>query len=335
MMYLYSVLFLFVVSLQNPAETGHVIGPGRHPAAAVDPAGALHVVFGQGAILYYTTSVDSLPGLHLGASRGPQVAATTRSVVITAIDKLGNVWGYSMDRKTGRWKKQVPVTDQPEMAKEGFVALTAGPADSYTAIWLDLRGNQRNKLMSAHSTDGGLTWQANRLVYESPAGTICECCQPSIVSQGQSVAVMFRNYVAGARDMYLIRSANGGQTFGAAEKLGEGTWKLNACPMDGGGVYMAPDGAIATVWRREDKLFAARPNQAERELGTGRNAKIVSTATGDYVAFQREGRVWVIAPGQSEARVLGEGGFPKLVRLPNDQVLCLWEQAGSVLSAFI
>ena len=346
MMHLYSLFVMFILNVLSPPDTGQVIGTGKHPSVETDPVGGIHVVFGRGTVMYYTTStdgrtfsrptvVDSLPGLHLGASRGPQIAATTRSVVVTAIDKAGNVWGYTLDRKTGRWQKAVHVTDMPDIAKEGFVALTAGPDDAYTAIWLDLRGNQKNKLMGSHSTDGGRTWSANRLVYDSPAGTICECCQPSIVSRGQSVAVMFRNYIAGSRDMYLLRSTDGGRTFGKAEKLGEGTWQLNACPMDGGGLYVAPDGALSTVWRRADKLFTARPNQTEAEVGTGKNAKIVSTKKGDYVAFQRDGRVWVSAPGQIEARSIGEGGFPKLVRLANDQVICLWEQAGSVVTTFI
>lgn len=343
---LYSLFVLFLINVLSPPDTGQIIGTGRHPSVEVDSAGGIHVVFGRGSLMYYTTSadgntfsqptvVDSLAGLHLGASRGPQIAASTHSVVITAIDKEGNVWGYTLGRSSGQWQKPVHVTDEPGMAKEGFVALSAGPDDSYNAIWLDLRGNQQNKLMGAHSADGGRTWSENRLVYASPAGTICECCQPSIVRQGQSVAVMFRNFIAGSRDMYLLQSSDGGHTFGKADKLGEGTWKLSACPMDGGGLYMGPDGLVSTVWRRSDKLFAARPGQAETEVGTGKNAKIVRTKKGDYIAFQREGRVWILAPGQTEARSIGEGGFPKLLRLTNDRVLCVWEQAGSVVTAFI
>ena len=42
------------------------------------------------------------------------------------------------------------------------------------------------------------------------------------------------NSLDGNRDMYLVRSEDGGRTFGPPEKLGAGTWKLAACPMDGG-----------------------------------------------------------------------------------------------------
>jgi hypothetical protein len=146
---------------------------------------------------------------------------------------------------------------------------------------------------------------------------------------------MFRNFLAGSRDMYLLKSTDGGQTFGKAEKMGQGTWKLNACPMDGGGIAMANDGTVSTVWRRADKLFIAQPEQPEREIGAGKNAKIVSTGKGDYVVFQRDGQVWAITPGHTQPVSLGEGAYPKLTLLPNDQVLCLWEWAGTIRSGFI
>lgn len=346
MNFLNSLLMLLWITLQPPLEQVQTIGTGIHPAVGTDPAGRVHVVFGRGQTIWYATStdgkafstpvmVDSLPGLHLGASRGPQIAATNQSVVITAINKAGNVKAYTLDRATGRWLKSLAVTDVPDVAKEGFVALAAGPNNSYNALWLDLRGNQHNKLAGARSLDGGRTWSKNEVLYQSPDGTICECCQPSMASRGRDVAIMFRNFLAGSRDMYLLKSTDGGQTFGKAEKMGEGTWKLNACPMDGGGLFMAQNGAVSTVWRRADKLFTARPQQPEVEIGVGKNARIVTTGKGDYVVFQRDGQVWAISPGKAQPESFGEGAYPKLTLLPNDKVLCLWEQAGTVRAGFI
>ena len=212
MMYL-PTLFLLVLSLiQSPAKKGKWIGDGIHPAVMTDSGGVVHVVYGRGGLIFYTSSrdgetysesvrVDSVPGLHLGASRGPQIAATATSVVITAIDKPGNIWAYSLNRAMGKWLPRVRITDIDDSAKEGFVALTAGPNNTYNAAWLDLRGNKRNKIVGARSTNGGRTWSTNQVLYESPDGTVCECCQLSEVSQGQRVAVMFRNFLNGSRDM--------------------------------------------------------------------------------------------------------------------------------------
>lgn len=341
------VLLLVISWFAGPGPAaGQQIGMGRHPSVATDPAGGVHVVYGQGNTIFYVASpdgerfntpvrIDSLVGLHLGASRGPQIAATLQSVVITAIDKPGNVWAYSFDRATGKWQPRVRVTDVPDIAKEGFVALTANEDNRYTAVWLDLRNDERNKIVGAQSMDGGHTWLANQVLYQSPDGTVCECCQLSVIAQKQRVAVMFRNFLNGSRDMYLLQSTDSGKSFGKAEKLGEGTWKLNACPMDGGGVFMSPSGDITTVWRRDKKIFVAKPGRAETELATGKNAKIVSTRKGDYVVFQQDDQVMAVTPAQAQPKRVAMGGYPKLTLLPNDKVLCLWEQTGTVWAQII
>lgn len=346
-MHLVLSLLLLINWLSGTKPVGsRPVGKGIHPSVATDPAGNAHIVYGQDEVVFYTTSrtgetfeapvrIDSVPGLHIGASRGPQIAATAQSVVITAIDKPGNVWAYTLIRATGQWQKRVRVTDVADIAKEGFVALTAGADNVYNAVWLDLRTNKRNKIVGARSTDGGRTWLPNQVLYESPDGTVCECCQLSAVSQGRHVAIMFRNFLNGSRDMYLLESADNGQTFGKAQKVGEGTWPLKACPMDGGGLSMAPDGTISTVWRRSDTLFTAKPGQAETQIAGGRNAKIVSTAKGDYVVFQQAGQVMAIMPGQPQPKAIGAGAYAKLTLLPNDKVLCLWEQEGTVRAQII
>ena len=279
--------------------------------------------------------VDSLPGLHIGVSRGPQIAATAQSVVIATIDKSGTVWAYSLDRRTGHWQPRVRIIDVPGMAKEGFVALAAGTDDVYYAVWLDLRTDNQNKIVGSRSADGGRTWSANQVLYQSPDGTVCECCQLSVVSQGQHVAVMFRNFLNGSRDMYLLQSDQGNLPAGNARKLGEGTWKLKACPMDGGGLFMAPNGSISTIWRRENTLFKAKPGQPETEVTEGKQAKIVTTSKGDYLVFQQANQLIAVVPGQAQSKVIGPGAYPKLLDLPTHKVLCVWEQSNGIWAQFI
>ncbi|MBN8825544.1 MULTISPECIES: sialidase family protein [unclassified Spirosoma] len=339
--YLFTLLSIANWLLISESVSEKKVGTGRHPSAAADLSGMVHVVYGRGENLYYSTTqtgdqftpairVDSLPGLQLGASRGPQIAASTKSVVILAIDKPGNIWAYTLDRTSGQWHKRVPVNDAPDIAKEGFLGLTAEPDNSYMAAWLDLRGNKRNKLVGARSVDGGKSWSANKVLYESPDGTICECCQVSVVSHGKQVAIMFRNFLNGFRDMYLLQSTDGGQTFGKAKKLGKGTWKLAACPMDGGGLSVDQAGHLSTVWRRADTLYTARPGQPETELTTGKNAKIASTSHGDYLVFQKAEQLWAVTPQQKQPVALGPGAYAKLAQLNNNRVLCIWEHDGNV-----
>ena len=205
----------------------------------------LHLVYGNADKLMYTFSGDKgqsfsspelagfLPDLVASATRGPQIASTANGVVIIAANDSGNIFSYIRD-SSGKWKRTARLNDVDTTDKEGFVGLSSDKEDNLFAIWTDLRGDHHNKIFGARSKDGGKTWMKNILVYASPDGSVCECCKPSIVMNGKNVFVMFRNWLAGNRDLYLIRSSDGGENFGQAEKLGNGSWRLNGCPMDGG-----------------------------------------------------------------------------------------------------
>ena len=80
---------------------------------------------------------------------------------------------------------------------------------------------------------------------------------------------MWRNALAGNRDMYLARSMDGGRTFGPAEKLGRLGWELNACPMDGGAIAPVAEGRVDTVWMRAGSIFAARAGDPGASVGSG------------------------------------------------------------------
>ncbi len=49
-----------------------------------------------------------------------------------------------------------------------------------------------------------------------------------------AVHVMFRNSLAGNPDMDVATSKDDSKTFATAKMVGQGCWKLNACPMDSG-----------------------------------------------------------------------------------------------------
>ena len=175
----------------------------------------------------------------LGRHRGPRVAILKDAIVISAIAgetkaQPGSLmtWRSTDDGKT--WKRASTINDVAEAAREGLHAMIARPDGSLFAVWLDLRA-KGTRLIGSMSTDAGLTWSKNTLVYESPDGTICQCCHPSLsVDEKGGLWVMWRNALNGSRDFYVTSSTDGVH-FTAARKLGTGTWKLDACPMDGGG----------------------------------------------------------------------------------------------------
>ncbi|MSO22339.1 MAG: exo-alpha-sialidase [Acidobacteria bacterium] len=188
------------------------------------------------------------------------------------------------------WGAQTVLNDVTDAAREGLHGLAAGPGNLVFAVWLDIRKDESEdggtKLYGTISSDGGKTWSKNRSVYASPEGTICQCCHPSVTIDAKSVLhVMWRNAPNGSRNLYYASSIDGGKTFASVQKLGRGTWPLNACPMDGGEMTTAEHGQIESVWRRQDEICAASPGKDEEALGKGRNPVIANGRDGRYVAW--------------------------------------------------
>jgi hypothetical protein len=225
----------------------------------------------------------------------------------------------------------------PEIAKEGFNAIASNSNGHFMVIWLDLRGNKKNKLMSSMSKDDGQSWEPNKLIYASPDSTICECCQPNIIFNQNRISIMFRNWINGSRDMYTIHSFDGGQTFKALEKQGEGTWKLNACPMDGGSLtYTKKDNQVVSVWRREGNLYVSKEgNSKEIKISEGRNASISVHQQDLFIAWHLQGKIYLKNSQNSEAQLIGEGRYPMLKSLNDQESFMVWENQGEIYGMLV
>jgi hypothetical protein len=143
--------------------------------------------------------------------------------------------------------------------------------------------------------------------------------------------VMWRNALDGSRDMYLCKSTNGGKTFGPASKLGEGTWPLKACPMDGGAVAALAPGQLATAWRRDKQIFLTLTSESkERLLGAGEQPWIAATREGPYVVWltKRGETLNLLTPAQSKPVALSpHAGDPVVAAAPGGRgpVVAIWE----------
>jgi hypothetical protein len=343
------IFLLFILACnEQPANNNSpvvLIDKGDMPAIASDKNKAAHLVYGFGERLMYTASndkgksfsspelVDVVPALVASATRGPQIAATKDGVVIVAVDEAGDVFSYIKD-KSGKWIKTGRVNDADTTDKEGFVGLSSDNENNLFAIWTDLRGDHQNKIFGARSNDGGRTWMKNILVYASPSGTICDCCKPSVVMKANNVFVMFRNWLNGNRDLYLIKSTDAGESFGQAQKLGKGNWALNACPMDGGGLAVSETGDIQTVWRRASKIYTCEPGTDEKQIGEGKSCTIESVNGKNIYAWTEGDDVTCLLPDGS-TKVLGKGSLPILKSVSNSEVICVWQNEGDINSSLI
>lgn len=325
--------------------------PNRQPQIAAGN-GVVAMVFGNGRSVMFAKSTDNgatfskamaiaeLPILPLTRHRGPRVAFAGKTLLVSAIggekaatgthahglpqDGDLRVWRSSDNGAT--WSKSVVINDAAGAAREGLHAMTADESGHVAAVWLDLR-ESGTRLYGAWSNDAGATWSKNKLLYESPDGTICQCCHPSLLALGGGeFAVMFRNAVGGSRDMYMLKLKDGKLT--PPQKLGSETWKINACPMDGGGMAHTKAGLI-TAWRRDSDVYLASPGEAERKIGTGKDIALATQGERVFSIWTQGGRIEAWVAGNAEA-LSSNGAFPTLAALPDGSVLAAWEADGAI-----
>lgn len=283
---------------------GTAVDKPIQPQIAIDSKGVIHVVFGrQGHVCYscsndggetFTAAKEISGGMAIaiGMRRGPRLCATDRGVCVTYVGgKQGKGRDGDLLAQTSldggkTWNAAVMVNDAKDSAREGLHGMAAGQDGKICCVWLDLR-NQRTEVMSAMSEDNGRTWKSNSLVYQSPTGSVCECCHPSVCfSANGTIHVLWRNSLSGDRDMYCARSEDGGETFSDAIKLGSGTWTLDACPMDGGGIAAGNNNLVYSVWRRENTVFLCKPGGVEEQpVGEGEQPGIACADLGPFVIW--------------------------------------------------
>ncbi len=330
----------------------------KQPQVAVDERGRVFVAFGVGNTVEMAVSTDGgqsfgaavevgrMPALSLGMRRGPRVAATDGAVVVTAVGgelgkgKDGDVLAWRSADEGRTWSGPVKLNSVPGSAREGLHALASAPDGSLFCAWLDLR-NDRMELFGARSLDQGKTWERDLLVYRAPEKSICTCCHPSAAfAPDGTLYVMFRNDVKGSRDMYLARSTDGGKTFTEAEKLGEKTWVLNKCPMDGGAIAAGPKGRIDAVWTRASEVYSDYPGAAERRLGAGVQPWAAPGPNGPVVVWleSRPGRLRALSGTLPLVSPLSEKANDPVVGsgpMGRGPVVAAWEESSGGLRAVV
>lgn len=342
-----SLLFMNSCQEQDKSNTisAILLANGEVPNLAADSKGIIHLAFGQGDSILYSIStdkgesfstpelVDTFPDLFSFAMRGPQVVAVKGGACILACNKAGDIFSYKK-QGSGKWQRTVRVNDVDTIAKEGFVAVDSDGENKLFAAWLDLRDDNKNNMYGARSDDGGQTWSKNLLVYHSPDGHTCECCKPSVLLRQNKVYVMFRNWLSGNRDLYLASSSNAGNSFEPAKKLGEGSWRLNGCPMDGGSLVMDKQGIVQTVFRRGTTIYAAQPGGSEKKIGEGKNCTMETAGGRNIYAWIENGEIVIVTPTAGKV-IPGKGKSPALKALDDNHILCVWENEKKIYKAVV
>ncbi len=329
-------LLIICVSTHLSSRAQTTLAPGEQPQLTVDAKGKIRLVYGENDKIYFSTSNDNgktfsspqlvaqVSEMHLGMTRGPQLATSVDYSLITAMDKRGNIHAFKQSHKTGKWEKIANVNNVNGSAPEGLMSIAADESNNFYAVWLDLREDRKNNICFASLKDS--KWSTNKFAYKSPDEHVCECCKPSVTAKGKTVAIMFRNWLRGSRDLYLVTSNDGGQNFSDAQKLGNGTWPLKGCPMDGGGLAIDSKNQIQTAWQRDGIVFYSLPGQPEQKVGEGRhvglNGSIITWETGSELMMK---------PIGGTQQKLGEGTAVKVYETKDKSLLAVWEKDDKIV----
>lgn len=336
----FACLLLVFLSATLFAEPVELVTPelrdAIQPQLAVGTAGDIHVVFGKGNAVYHTASADGrkfsvpvkvgeLEKLALGRRRGPRVAVSDGLVLVTAISHAdGNFHTWTSADKGQSWQEGESLNSKDGTAGEGMHALAGDGRGHVVVAWAAKRaGGMEERDRVSH--DGGKTWGPEESVYSSPSGSICPCCVPNVAisSKGQ-VAVMWRNSLEGSRDLH-VAFREGDQPFSPGMKLGDGTWKIEGCPMDGGGLAFSPMGQRFAVWRREKAVYASSYTYREKLLSEDASQPVVAFAGDTPIILWESGGNLMMKQGEEAPAKFAEGGkFASIVGQKNGACI-VWE----------
>jgi hypothetical protein len=283
------------------------------PQVALGDNGSIHLTFGQGGSVYYTKSQDgasfgqpvlvgTLEKLALGMRRGPRVTVTRELILITAISHAdGNLHAWtSVDGS--KWQENPALNGAASSAREGLHALAGDGRGRVAAVWLDLRTG-KTSLWGKFSQDGGAHWGEDNLIYASPEGPICQCCAPSVAfAPDGRIGIMWRNLLQGARDLYVTETKDG-KRFTPATKLGQGSWMLNACPMDGGTLAYDADNHRLPVWKRIRTVFTSEDSSREQAIAEAAAQPVAAFIGTKPLLFWESKGALMIRDGSAPPRV--------------------------------
>jgi hypothetical protein len=172
----------------------------------------------------------------------------------------------------------------------------------------------KGKIYISSSNDSGRTWTKSQMAYKSPDGSVCECCKPSIESDVDgNLFVMFRNNLNGSRDLHYMKSTDNGTTFSEPQKLGSGTWKINGCPMDGGGIALYANNELNTVWQRKGQVYLANSEFSEQLIGPGRSPSISSHGDDTNIVFTAGEEIMAVNSPMYLPVKIGFGNSPRVL----------------------
>jgi hypothetical protein len=147
------------------------------------------------------------------------------------------------------WEAPVTVNDPGDLGAFGshsFHSIGLGPDGRLVAAWLDGRTGKTGVYLS-RSADGGRSWEPNRAI---DADSTCPCCRTAVASGTKGeLYVAWRTVLPGdVRDVVVMRSDDGGESWGPKVRPVAHDWKFPGCPHAGPALKVDGEGTLHAAW---------------------------------------------------------------------------------------
>ena len=259
-----------------------------------------------------------------------------------------NLYSWFKERAEENWQGPFRINDIDKSVEECLSSITVSNEGHIYSTWIDTRTSETSdvimsstseehpeeknkgmkkpkaKIYVSVSMDNGKTWSKSDLVYKSPDGSVCECCKPSIESdKNGNLIIMFRNNIDGSRDLHYTMSKDKGKSFSPPQKLGSGTWKINGCPMDGGGFTSLGNDEIISAWQREGMVYTATSDLSEQLIGAGRAPSISGNRDNYSLVYTKGDEVMAVHEPMIMFEKIGNGSSAKVLATEDD-IIYMW-----------
>ena len=218
----------------------------RSLSLASAPDGTLYVIHGEEHRLLVSRSTSGgetfndpvlatgdLP-VHVLPIERPAIAADSNGrVVVTWLEMPpdfngANIW-YAASEDSGQtFAPGTLVATEPE-GEVAMVEVALDASGNPFLAWLN-----ESELKFSRSYDGGATFKEAISIGEGS----CECCQPQLLVMDEALHIAYRSLEPGnekgdIRDIVMIHSTDGGETFSPVSRVSDTHWYLPACPIAG------------------------------------------------------------------------------------------------------
>ena len=166
-------------------------------------------------------------------------------------------------------------------------------------VWLNPR------YVVTHSDDGGITFNPEQEVTSIVPDEACDCCPAAIAKKDNLQALLFRNNEGSIRDIFAVKSQDGGVSFPDYENIDYLNWFINQCPSTG------PDAFIDN-----NTLFTVSASQA-----SGRYRCYLAKT--DMINTQPPETAFMLPAPQSS---VGNANFPR-IHGNSDSLFVVWQAA--------